>query len=91
MTLSALKYYKLSSDLNNSWALNKVGEILRKENKIEEAYFYYKKAIECPKSERCYYAYYNLATYYYMKGPKKDIEKANEYLNIFEQNKIIKN
>ena len=84
---NALKYYKLSSDLNNSWALNKVGEILRKNNKTEEAYFYYEKAIECPKGERCYYAYYNLATYYYMEGPKKDLEKAKEYLNIFENNK----
>ena len=87
----AKEYYKLSADLNNSWALNKVGEILRKEGNLKDAFFYYTKSIECPISERNYYAYYNLANYYYLDGFKelninKNIKKYNEYISIFEKN-----
>lgn len=83
----AFNYYKLSADLNNSWAMNKVGELLRKDNKINEAYFYYESAINVPKSERCFYAYYNLATYYYSSGEMKNLKLAKEYLNIFNEYK----
>ena len=90
----ALKYFKISADLNNSWALNKVGEYYRKNNNLIDAYTYYMNAIECPITERNYYAYYNLAKYYYLVGNKelnveKDIEKAKEYLTIASNNGIL--
>ena len=87
----ALKYFKLSADLSNSWALNKVGEYYRLKGKLNKAYYYYNKSIECPKIERNYYGYYNLAKYFYMEGNKelnikRDINKAQEYLEIFYNN-----
>ena len=89
----AFDYYKLSADELNSWALNKVGELLRKENKLEEAYFYYLKSIDTPIKERNYYGYYNLAKYYYLPGNKKLNIKSNkklakEYLKIALNNGI---
>ena len=84
---TALKYFKLSADLENSWALNKVGEILRKNGNLIDAYFYYLKASEAPKAERNYYSYYNLSKYYYSVGNKdlgikKDDCIAKEYMGI---------
>ena len=81
----------MSADLDNSWALNKVGEILRLKGNLKDAYFYYIKSIECPISERNYYGYYNLAKYYYLNGFKelgidRDMNKYNEYISIFEKN-----
>lgn len=75
----SLNYYKLSADLKESWALNKVGEYFRKNNDLETAFIYYNEAISCPLNEKNYYAYYNLAKYYYLD---KEIDKAKEYLLI---------
>ena len=92
---TALKFFKLSADLYNSWALNKVGEYLRKDNKLEDAYFYYINSIKTPINERNYYGYYNLAKYYFLIGNKelnikKDIKKAIEYLKIANENGVTK-
>lgn len=86
----SIKYYKISADMNNSWALNKVGEYYRKNNDLIKAYLYYSKAIECPIQERSYYAYYNLAEYYYKEGfkdlnIKKDDKKYTEYIKLFNE------
>ena len=83
----ALKYFKISADLFNSWALNKVGEYYRKNNDLKKAYYYYKKAIECPINERDKNAYYNLAKYYYSVGNKElkikqNKEKPEKYLEL---------
>ena len=92
--IQAFKYFKISADLNNSWALNKVGEYYREnKNNLLEAYVYYINASDCPISERNYYSYYNLAKYYYLVGNKelgikKDIHKAKEYLTIASNNGI---
>ena len=91
-TNNAIKYFKLSADLNNSWALNKVGEYYRIKGDLIKAYDYYIKSIECPINERNYYGYYNLAKYYYSCGNKElNIEKDNnkkiEYLEIFNRHK----
>ena len=72
--------------------MNKVGEYLRKSGDLVNAYFYYLKSIECPVSERNYYAYYNLAKYYYSVGNKEldievDLSKTKEYFDLFEKNK----
>ncbi len=89
----SIQYYKLSADLNNSWALNKVGEYYRINNDLETAYIYYSKAILAPYQEVCYYAYYNLAKYYYLEGNKKlniekNLNKAKEYLTIASNNNV---
>lgn len=86
----AIKYYKISADMNNSWALNKMGEYYRKKGDLKSAFIYYTKAIECPIKERNKYAYYNLAKYYYEKGNKelnirKNIDKSKEYYEIFNK------
>lgn len=61
----AIKYYKVSADMGNSWALNKVGEYYRTiEKDLDKAYIYYKKAIECPISERSEFAQKNIEKYY---------------------------
>lgn len=84
----AIKFYKISADLNNSWALNKVGEYYRNKGDLKTAFIYYSKSIECPINERCKYAYYNLAKYYYENGFKdlniiKNELLSKEYYNIF--------
>lgn len=84
----SIKYYKISADMNNSWALNKVGEYYRNKNDLKTAFIYYSKSIECPVNERCKYAYYNLAKYYYENGLKelninKDSKLSAKYYNIF--------
>ena len=89
---NAIKYFKLSADLYNSWALNKVGEYYRINREMKKAYDYYIKSIECPITERYYFGYYNLAKYYYSCGNKelnilKDKDKELEYLEIFNNNK----
>ena len=86
----AMKYYNISADMNNSWALNKVGEYHRKNNDYIKAYIYYSKAVDCPITEICRYAFYNLAKYYYEPGFKElnikaDIEKAKYYYDMFNK------
>ena len=86
----SIKYYKISADMMESWALNKVGEYYRLKGDLKTAYLYYSKSIECPLNERNRYAYYNLAEYYYKNGfkelnIKKDINKYNEYIDMFNK------
>lgn len=86
---TAIKYYKISADMNESWALNKVGEYYRNKGDFKTAFMYYTKSIECPVPERVLHSYYNLAKYYYENGNKeanvkKDINKANEYYEIYK-------
>ena len=86
----AMKYYNISADMNNSWALNKVGEYHRKNNDYIKAYIYYSKAVDCPITEICRYAFYNLAKYYYEPGFKElnikaDKEKAKYYYDMFNK------
>ncbi len=94
----AFNYYKKSAELGESWACNKVGEYYRKgiiEQNNHEAYKYYNQALDNNSNVLCYYAYYNLAKYYYLNGcedivlvPNK--QKALRYLeeasnhNIYE-------
>ena len=85
----AYKYYKISADMNECWALNKVGEYHRKNKDLKTAFIYYSKAIETPITERIKHPFYNLAKYYYENGCeeaniKKDINKAKELMNIYD-------
>ena len=64
----AINYYKISADMKESWALNKVGEYYRIKGDYKTAFIYYSEAIKSPVNERCKYAYYNLAKFYYENG-----------------------
>ena len=64
----AFIYYKKAASLGESWACNKVGELLRNRGELEEAFTYYNNALESNYKNICYYDYYNLAKYYYLNG-----------------------
>ena len=90
----AFFYYNKSASLSNSWAINKIAEKERFNKKYKEAYELYLKAIDSPINIVCFYAYYNLAKYYYLNGNplaliEKDENKALEYYNIASDNNII--
>ena len=92
----AFDYYKKSADLGESWACNRVGEyyrlgILEKNNR--EAFNYYNQALDINYNILCYYAYYNLARYFYLYGCEDivlvpDRKKAIEYLSIASEHDI---
>ncbi len=84
----AYKHYIFSASLEESWASNKLGEWHRKgiyvKKDMKKAYEYYNKALEVPKSILNYWAYFNLAKYFYLNGSyeaeiEKDTNKAIEY------------
>lgn len=83
----AIYYYEESAKEEESWALNKLGEIYRlgiyTKKDEKKAFDYYQKASLASNYERCHYANYNLAKYYYLEGNinlliNKDINKAKE-------------
>ena len=62
-------------------------------SKVSSTYFY-QRALESNYRTLCYYAYYNLAKYFYMDGNiaigvLKDEDKALEYLKIASDNNIM--
>ncbi len=86
------EYLSISANLGESWACNKIGLYYWNNGDEKEAYRYWNKAIEASKHTLCYYAYYNLAKYFYLYGydeVKKDYYKAIEYLNIAKDNGIL--
>ena len=91
----AFEYYLYSANLGESWACNKVGEAYRigvVEKDMDKAYYYYTRALENNYRTLCFYAYYNLAKYFYMNGYdkySKDINKAIEYYKIASDAGII--
>lgn len=93
----AYAYFLESAEAGESWACNKVGEYLRLgilEKDAKKAFTYYKKALESNHRTLCYYAYYNLAKYYYFSGCLDivlipDKEKAIEYYEIASKHGII--
>lgn len=93
----AFDLYKKSADLGESWACNKVGEYYRlgKVTKnMSLAFLYYNKALESNYKTLCYYAYYNLAKYFYLTGYdkvvlNKDEAKAIEYFTKASNNGIL--
>ena len=85
----AFAYYLESADLGESWACNKVGEWYRLgivESDMEKAFYYYHKALDSNYRTLCYYAYYNLAKYFYKNGYSnlvyRDDKKMREYYSI---------
>ena len=87
----AYEYYQKSADLGESWACNKIGLYYKKNNNIKKAYDYFNKAIDTNYHTLYYYAYYNLAKYFYLngnQGVEKNIKKAKEYFNIASDHNI---
>lgn len=77
-----IKYYKISADMENSWALNKIGEYYRLKKDNEKAYYYYRKATLSPISERTNWAYYNLYNYFYDKLSNDEKIKFKEIIDL---------
>lgn len=92
----AFEYFEKASLLGESYALNTLGEYYRKgiyvNKDLNKAFSLYNKAIEVPIDNIYYYAFYNIAKYFYLTGDivlVKDINKAIEYLSISSNNNII--
>ncbi len=91
----AFEYYEKSAQLGESWACNKVGEYYRLgtiKKDMMLSYDYYCRALDSNYHTTCYYAYYNLAKYYYMNGYDtlpKDRELAIKYFKIGADNGLI--
>lgn len=88
----AFNYYLEAANLGESWACNKVGEYYRKNN-MKLAFKYYNDAIDSNIRTLCFYAYYNLAKYFYLNGHalivEKNLNKAIEYFKIASNHNII--
>ena len=91
----AYSYYERSADLGESWACNKMGEAYRVgllELDMNKAFSYYNKALEANHRVLRYYAYYNLAKYFYLNGYElipADYDKALEYFKIAADNDVL--
>ena len=91
----AYEYYLKSANLKESWACNKVGEAYRLgilDKDMYKAFKYYNIAIESNYRTVAFYAYYNLAKYFYLNGYneiEKDVNKAIEYLKIASKHNIL--
>ena len=91
----AFNYYLQSANLGESWACNKVAEAYRigvVDKDMDKAYYYYTRALENNYRILCFYAYYNLAKYFYINGYdkySKDENKALEYYDIASDNGIL--
>jgi len=91
----AYSYYERSADLGESWACNKMGEAYRiglLELDMNKAFSYYNKALEANHRVLRYYAYYNLAKYFYLNGYElipADYDKALEYFKIAADNDVL--
>ena len=91
----AYEYYLKSADLGESWACNKMGEAYRLgiiEQDMDKAFKYYNKALDTNHRVLRYYAYYNLAKYFYINGydiVAKDYNKALEYYRIASEHDVL--
>ena len=91
----AFDYYKKSADLGESWACNKIGEAYRLgifEKNMEKAFYYYNRATMSNCRTVCYYAFYNLAKYFYKNGYdtiKKDKNKFLNYMKLASSKDIL--
>lgn len=93
----AFDYYKKAADLGESWACNKVGEMYRLglvKRDMEKAFYYYNRALDVNYRILCFYAYYNLAKYFYSVGYGeggilKDFDKSVKYYEIAHQHGVM--
>lgn len=87
----AFDYYRLSANLEESWACNRIAEFYRKgivvKCDMKKAFDYYNLAINVPISILEYWPFYNLAKYFYLLGNEEagiepDLGKAITLLEI---------
>jgi len=68
----AYKYYSISANMGDSWALNKLGEFYRLgiyvKKDLQVAYDYYMKSSDCSILSLCPWSKYNLAIYFLKFG-----------------------
>ena len=89
-----IDYYMKSANLHECWSCNKIGEYYRLQGNMVEAYKYYTDALQGNARNRCFFAYYNLAKYYYFNGCselgiEKDLVRYLEYMDIASKNNLI--
>lgn len=86
----AYNHYLFSASLKESWASNKLGYWHLKGIFVErdalKAYEYFNQALDVPLSILNYWAYFNLAKFFYKNGNyaaliEKNVDKAIEYFN----------
>lgn len=84
----AFEHYLFSASLEESWASNKLGQWYRMgiyvKKDMKKAFEYYNQALDVPKNILNYWAYFNLAKFFYLEGSyeaniEKDIDKAVRY------------
>ncbi len=94
----AFECFLKSADLGESWACNKVGECYRTgtytKKDLNKAFKYYNNAINIDLRSCSFYAYYNLAKYFYLNGCQDIVKIANydkaiEYFKIASKGGII--
>ena len=87
----AYNHYMFSCSLEESWACNKMGlwykDGIYVTKNLKKSFEYFNKAISVPKDILDYWAYYNLAKYFYLDGCyeagiEKDTLKAIKYFEI---------
>lgn len=89
-----IDYYMKSANLHECWACNRIGEYYRSHNDLNKAFKYYNDALQGNAKNRCYFAYYNLAKYFYLNGSyelgiEKDISTYLEYMDIASKHNLI--
>lgn len=89
-----IEFYMKSANLHECWACNRIGEYYRKNNELELAFKYYNDALQGNAKNRCYFAYYNLAKYFYYNGChelgiEKNINTYLEYMDIASKHNLI--
>lgn len=94
----AFKLFLFGASKEESWSSNKVAEYYRlgivSDTDMEKAFKYYNLAIDVPLHILDYWAFYNLAKYFYLNGNheagiEKNIDKAIKYFKIAADKKIM--
>lgn len=87
----AYHHYFFSSSLDESWACNKMGQWYKDgiyvTKDLKKSFEYFNKALDVPRNILNYWAYFNLAKYFYLDGcyeasVEKDENIAIEYFEI---------
>lgn len=94
----AFECYQFGALKGESWSSNKIGEFYRKglyvDKDYRKAFDYYSLAIDVPISLLNYWAYFNLAKYFYLDGcvtagVEKDLSLAIKYFEIASNGGIV--
>lgn len=87
----AFNHYLFSSSLEESWACNKMGmwykDGIYVDKDLKKSYEYFNKALNVPMNILNFWAYFNLAKYFYLDGNfeagvEKNLNKAVDYFEL---------